>query len=241
MIDTILKDISINRILNAIKADIIFQWKQGFYLIYIIISLIYIVLLNQFSNEIVKLILPLAIYSDPSVLGMFFIGGIVLLEKEQGILMLLKVTPLRMSEYIISKVISLAIISVFSSILISFFSYKQYVNYVFLITGVILSSTFFILFGLIIITKSKNINEYIFKMVPYSLIILLPCLSLIIKDIKYIFYLFPSVAGIRLILGAYNNIGYFEVILQSAALIFINFVLSKYVIKIFEEKMVVGG
>ena len=241
MINNIVKGNSIDRIFNAVKADIIFQWKQGFHIIYIIISLIYIVSLNQLPNEIVKLILPLVIYSDPSVLGMFFIGGIVLLEKEQGVLMLLKVTPLKMSEYIISKVISLSMISVFFSIFISFFSYRQDVNYFYLIIGVTLSSIFFILIGLIIITKSKSINEYIFKMIPYLLVILFPCVSLIVTNIEYLFYFFPSVVGIRLILGAYNTIGYFEVIIQAIILIFLNIILAKYVNKIFEEKMIQGG
>lgn len=73
------------RIVNALKADILFQFKQGFYFIYIVISVFYLIILSQLSPEIIQLILPIILYIDPSILGLFFIGDILLLEKEQGI------------------------------------------------------------------------------------------------------------------------------------------------------------
>lgn len=51
------------------------------------------------------------IYSDPAAMGLFFMGAIVLLEKSQRVLNSLAVSPVKVSEYILSKVISLGVIS----------------------------------------------------------------------------------------------------------------------------------
>ena len=82
------------RILTAFKADVLFQIKQGFYFVYVILAILYLIVLSQLGQDIVKIVLPIITYIDPSVLGLFFIGGVVLLEKEQGILALLYVSPL---------------------------------------------------------------------------------------------------------------------------------------------------
>ena len=63
------------RIINALKADVLFQFKQGFYFIYIVISVFYLIVLSQLSPSVIKYILPILLYIDPSILGLFFIGG----------------------------------------------------------------------------------------------------------------------------------------------------------------------
>lgn len=63
----------VTRIYTAIKADIIFQIKQGFYFIYLILGLLYLVLLSQFDTSVVKVMLPIIVYIDPSVLGLFLL------------------------------------------------------------------------------------------------------------------------------------------------------------------------
>src|SRR5690554_5975368 len=98
------------RLLHAVWADIRFQFKQGFYLVYVLITITYLIILSFLPEEILSVGLPLVIFSDPSVLGLFFIGGIIMLEKMQGILSVLVVSPLRTTEYILSKVISLALV-----------------------------------------------------------------------------------------------------------------------------------
>ncbi len=71
------------RITNAIKADVKFQVKQGFYAVYVIITLIYMLIIYQLPDHMGEIVVPLIIYFDPSIVGFFFIGGIVMLEKRK--------------------------------------------------------------------------------------------------------------------------------------------------------------
>ena len=114
------------RILAAIRSDIKFQLKHGFYGIYAVVSIIYLIVLSFLPNEYLKYVLPTLIYSDPSGLGLFFFGGIVMLEKMQGIINYIVVTPLTTREYILSKVISLTLLAVVVSIVLSAYEDVQH-------------------------------------------------------------------------------------------------------------------
>ena len=133
------------RLLHAVLADIRFQIKQGFYLVYVIITAMYLIIMSFLPDDILAVALPLVVFSDPSVLGLFFIGGIILMEKGQGVLMVLVVSPLRTSEYILSKVISLAIVSVLAAFAITYFSHYPTVNWWLLLLSTILTSGIFTL------------------------------------------------------------------------------------------------
>ncbi len=75
------------------------------------LSIIYICIINVFPTFMREKIAIIMIYSDPAKNGIVFMGAIVLLEKSQRVLNSLAVSPVKVSEYILSKVISLGVIS----------------------------------------------------------------------------------------------------------------------------------
>ena len=70
---------------NALKNDIRFQIKYGFYFLYAFFSLIYMAVLWIMPSEYKNMTASLIILTDPAMLGIFFIGGIWLLEKREGL------------------------------------------------------------------------------------------------------------------------------------------------------------
>lgn len=231
-----------SRQLNALKADVLFQFKHGFYYIYIILTIMYIVLLGLFNQNVVKVALPIIIYTDPSVLGMFFIGGMVMLEKEQGILSLLYITPLSVKEYIISKLLSLSIISVLASIAITLICFDGRANILILLIGIVLTSIFFTLMGFIISTRAKTVNEYMVKMVPWMLLLIIPCLSMIPnllpRFINFVLSIIPSAAGLNLVMGAFSPIPLWKAALYILSLVVANTLLLKYTQRLFQNKVI---
>ena len=105
-------------------------------------------------------------FSDPSVLGLFFVGGMLLLEKEQGILQSIVVTPLRPVEYVTGKILSLSLVALFAGFLITKLSITQSVHYGLLFIGILLTSCFFTQMGILVACRSKSINAFFLKMVP---------------------------------------------------------------------------
>ncbi|TCT15374.1 fluoroquinolone transport system permease protein [Natranaerovirga pectinivora] len=225
------------RVANALKADIKFQVKQGFYGVYIVLTIVYMVILSAIPEEIRKILIPLIVFSDPSIVGFFFIGGIIMLEKGQGILQYLAVTPLRLKEYILGKVISLSILAVLAGFMITAVTYRGSVNWILLFLGVFLSSAFCTLLGFGVGLRSKTINEYFIKMIPGMLLIAVPCFSLLISHpYGIVFNIFPSVSGLKLVYGAYQGIAPLELVGNSIVLMFFTIIALNWI-----EKLMIRG
>lgn len=216
------------RTLRSIKGDIYLQIKYGFYLVYGIITLMYIVLLKQVPTMVLSFIIPFIIFSDPGVLGFYFISGLVLLEKGEGVIEYLIATPLRIKEYLISKMVSLTIISILSSLIIELFSYGVSINYPILISGIVLTSFFFILIGIVAVSKFPTINQYMLSSIFYVTILCLPLLGYFDIYHSRIFYLFPTQASLLLIKGAFAGIEGWEIIYSILYLIVMIFIAFKW-------------
>lgn len=230
------------RILNSVFYDIKFQIKHGFYSAYFIVSIFYIGILKYIPQIINKRVGILIIFSDPSVLGALFMGGIFLLERDQNTLESLFITPFRVEEYIISKVISLTIISVLSSGFIVFTTYGFTINLIAFFLGVIITSSFYTLLGLIIVVYSKNLNNYLLNLCIITVFIL-PVLEYLDLYSTSIFYLLPGKASLQLIDGAFfgiSNLNFFYSIALLASWSAIAYLLA---IRVFNRKVIlkIGG
>ena len=228
------------RLLNALRADIRFQFKQGFYLVYLLLTLVYMVVLTRFPLEFKRIAVPLTVFSDPSMVGFFFIGAIVMLEKVQGVLQYVTVTPLRSIEYLLAKVISLTMVALTAAIMIILATYSEPLNWIVLISGIILTSSFFVLYGFTAAANCSTMNQYFIKMIPYMLLIVLPCFSLIGFPYSWVFNIFPSVAGLQLVMGAFSELPLPSTLGFIAYLLLANTLMLFYVERVF-DRMVTKG
>ncbi len=231
-----------SKLSNAIKSDFKFQYKEGFFLIYLIICIIYLVILSVLPSSILPLVLSILIYSDPAGIGLFFIGGILMLERRQGIINYLNVTPLLTQEYILSKIITLSGIAVVVSLIITFFSsITESVNYFVLITSTFLTANFFTMIGILIAITCTNLNEYFIKIIPWMILLSIPCIGLIFIPYTELLSIIPSVASLQLIIGAFYGITTIKYILLTVYLLIINIKLLSVVTSRFDEAMTNGG
>jgi len=226
------------RFLHAIWADIRFQMKQGFYLVYVLITIMYLIILSFLPEDVLSVALPLVVFSDPSVLGLFFIGGIIMLEKVQGVLSVLVVSPLRTIEYLLSKVVSLALVSVLAAFAITGFSQYESVNWLILFLSTVLTSGIFTLCGIMINAGCQTVNQYMIKTIPYMLLFVLPCVTLIGFPYSWVFTIVPSVAALRLMLGAYTGINFYEAIALIVYLTGVNYLFLRWTIRVFENEII---
>lgn len=206
------------RFLNALKSDILFQFKHGFYIIYAVLTVFYVFILSYIPQDITDIVAPLILLSDPSVVGFFFIGGILMLEKNQGVLDYLFITPLHLLEYLLAKIFSLTLIAVISSMIIAYGSGILF-NPMLLISSILLISFFFTLLGFIVALKCETINQYFIKMIPSMFCLILPCFLIpVINDARIIGFI-PSIASVYLILGSFQGIQVWEFIFYTISLI----------------------
>ncbi|MCG3420659.1 ABC transporter permease [Oceanobacillus jordanicus] len=195
----------------AFLYDIKIQFRHGLYAVYMLVSLFYIIALHQIPEQYREIAGIFITFSDPGVLGFFFIGGLVLLEQNQNILDNLFITPYKVEEYIFSKALSLTVLSVLTSYIIhiSVFGVSHYL--VLFLVGVFLTSMFFTIFGLGVAVRCHTLNGFFFLSSIYSLIFLLPLLEITGMD-HFLFMLLPTKGALLLISSGFHSITTWEAI-----------------------------
>jgi len=187
------------RLKALLSQDIRFQYKYGFYFLYLIFSLLYVALLITLPATWREKAAVLLIFSDPAALGLYFMGAIVLLEKSERVLNSIAISPVKADEYMLSKLLSIAVVSTAAGLIIGFFS-KGIVNYYF-VAGVFLCSCLFSGIGLIIAARSVTLNGFILSTIPAELLISIPAFAYLFRWQSTWLLFHPGVAMIELCIG----------------------------------------
>jgi fluoroquinolone transport system permease protein len=137
-----------------------------------------------------------------------FIGALVLFEKSENVLQALVITPMKVDDYLLSKIASLTILSIISAAifitLLNIFSGIDF-NISYLAISIILTSVMLILLGFILVSRVNSINEYLLAMaVAFLGLLFPPMLHLSGLYENVIFYLWPTQASFTLFTGVFN-------------------------------------
>jgi len=187
----------------------------------------------------------LLLFFDSALVGIMFIGALVLFEKSENTLQALVITPMSTDDYLLSKIISLTILSVVSALIfmaLNFVFNGTEFNILLLILGIILTSVMLILIGFILVSRVNSINEYLLSMMMAFLGLSFPPLlhlSGIYENV--IFYLWPTQASLILISGVFTEIETWELaysIIYLVILIGLLFFLAK---KAFYKHIIMKG
>ncbi|HEX2947578.1 MAG TPA: hypothetical protein VHT96_16695 [Clostridia bacterium] len=195
------------RILNTTLHDMRFQLKYGFYFIYAVMVLFYILLIGIFPPAWKSAATVIVLFIDPAGLGFFFIGGLLLLEKGERVLDALFVSPLRVWEYILAKALSLGFISVLTGVVISVTGLGAAVNIPALILSLLTGSVLYTFFGLAAGIKARTVNQYMIITVPAELILGFPPILLLFGIKSVLLEIMPGSLILRLLqwsMGEYS-------------------------------------
>jgi fluoroquinolone transport system permease protein len=187
------------RFLSALINDIRYQMKYGFYFLYAFFSAFYITALFLCPQEYKQVVASIIVLTDPAMLGSFFIGGIWLLEKGEGLHSFWGISPLRPIEYILSKAVSLAIISTVSADIIVMIGLRATVNYFALSIGVFAGSMIFTTIGLIAASFARSVNQYMLLISPLEVIVTLPMILAVFGITHPVLDIIPGMALWRMI------------------------------------------
>ncbi|WP_019424111.1 fluoroquinolone export ABC transporter permease subunit [Paenibacillus sp. OSY-SE] len=196
----------VRRFFSSWRQDMKLQFRHHFYSAYLLISIAYIVLLRMLPDTYQAKLNVLLTFSDPSMLGFFFIGGLILLEKGQHIHDNLFVTPHSPASYIWSKTISLTCLSLISSLFIHISTFGIHQRIGAFIAGVTLTAVFFTLVGLGVAVRCHTINGFFFSSVVYSIILVLPVLEILQVYTSKLFLLFPATGSLLLLTSVFEPI-----------------------------------
>lgn len=194
------------RIASLLKQDVKYQFRNGIHLIYAVLTVLYIIILRVLPGLPRQYAGIFMLFTDTGVLGFFFIGALILLERNEQVFETLFITPLQIGEYIISKVISLTALSLVCSVLIYVFSAQVTAGGLFvLILAVFLSSVLFTILGIGFSVIAPSLNHYFM----YSLVLVAVIVPAIIEYIglfsTLFIYLLPTAGPLYMIGFSYSG------------------------------------
>jgi len=187
------------RLMAALAQDVRFQFRHGFYYVYAVLTILYIIVLRLLPDGLVHPALTVVLFTDICALGFFFIGAIVLLERGQNLTESLFVTPLRLHEYLLSKTLSFLFLSMLSTLLIMLGAWIGGQDLIWFILGVVLSAVIYTLFGLVFSARARHVNDYFVKALGLGAFLSLPLLAYLNLFQTPLFYIFPTQATLVLL------------------------------------------
>jgi fluoroquinolone transport system permease protein len=162
------------------KYDLSIQIRSGYWSVYGFLGLIYILIMFNLPFNIRDEVAVALIFTDTSVLGLIFVGALVLFEKQQGVLQSMSVTPLKLNNYLFSKVFSLTLLSAVISSLLWIIPLWSLKGYAMLLSGVILSSVVFTMFGLGFAAGANSFNQFLARVFLGSMIFSIPVVPVLL-------------------------------------------------------------
>ena len=213
---------------ELVRKDILLQWRQGFWLVYFVVSIIYIMILLNIPEENRMVVSLVMILSDTTMLGVIFIGALVLLEKQQSVIHSLFITPLEPSRYIWSKTISLSTIAITMSILIYLPVWHLSAYTILLLFNTAFTAAIFVLIGLGMAARTETINQYFGRLMMFSFLIILPVFPYLILDRHPAFLLLPYIASLDIMLGVIHPLPLWRIATDSILLLMWGYVAYRY-------------
>lgn len=200
------------RLQTAVRWDVRLQFRNGFYYAAAFIAVIMTIILWQLPQAELPTILPVFVLGNMTIGTFYFMAGLVLLEKGDGVLEGLIVTPLRQSEYLTAKLISLTLLTIVENVGIVTAVYGFHTNFLLLALGVGLMACFNILFGFIAVARYDSINRFLLPSILITLTLAMPLVDYLGFWRSPLLYLHPVQATLLLLKGAFQPIAPWQVV-----------------------------
>lgn len=166
--------------------------------------------LAKVSDAALDRLLPAFILSNLLINTFYFMAGLVLLEKTEGTLSMIDVTPLRPHEYLASKVATLVFLSILENLLIVLVARGPAFNPLPLMAGIAAGGALYVLAGFVAVSRYPTINEFLFPSFLYTLAFVPPFLPYFGLAESWWFHLHPLQAPLLLIQAAFRPIAAWE-------------------------------
>lgn len=187
------------RFINLLKNELHFGAKYGILLLYIVLTTFYVVLLSTIPQSARQTTGAILIFTDPAAMGLFFMGAVMLLEKTQRVNHALSVSPVKISEYITAKALSMLLVGTAAGTVIGI---AARANVAGVLLSVMLSSFLFSLCAIIVAVKTESLNSFMLGIVPFEIALCTPALLYLFGVIKSDLWLIhPGISAIILLTG----------------------------------------
>jgi fluoroquinolone transport system permease protein len=225
----------VKRFAASLLCDIRLQLRNGFYAASVFVTVVWAAVFSQLPRFDASGVWAGMVAGNLFITTFYFIGGLVLLERDEGSLAARSVTPLKPSEYLASKVLTLSALAAAENtvltLLLAWLGFLRFgTSLVFLILGIVLLSVILCLAGFAVIVRYRSINEFLMPSMLYVLALGLPLIEYFGLWRSPLFLLHPVQAALVLMRAAWEPLSTGQAVyglLYPAAAVFVFAVLAR--------------
>jgi fluoroquinolone transport system permease protein len=200
-----------NRLLSSLRWETTIQWRQGIYYAAAFITLMWTAILYQVPEAGIVPLLVSVLFLDLSVFGFFFMAALYYLEKGERVLEGLVVTPLRVWEYLTTKIATLTLIAIVVGAIVTLLTYGVKLNWGWYVISVAAMSVPLTLLGFAIAARYTGINEFLLPAVFFLFVMQIPLIGYFGLWDHWLLYLIPSTPGLVLLQAAFETVPQWEI------------------------------
>lgn len=178
--------------------------KNNLILISVLVTAVY-ALIFYFLKDLPNMekVLTLLVYNDPAIIGLFFIGLAVIIEKNQAVLSALFVTPMNLHVYLLSRLLSLSIIGWACGLGMGVSLLGLEFNWLHYSFGVFGTTVLFSLVGIFVVSYTSEFLLFMLKSIPLLILFSLPLFNYFNLTEAGAFYFTPMQGGLNLIANSF--------------------------------------
>ena len=199
-----------SRLWSTVQWDWRLQWRQGIMVVAALLLLVWGALFSQVDSAFLPYLLPPVLYLDLSIFGFYFMAGLLYLEKADGVLAALVVTPMRRWHSLVAKIVTLSLLGLLMSILFVGVLHRESVNWAALLIGVLLNSVLFVLASFLLAVRYDAINEFLIPSICVLALAQVPFVDFYGLWSGWPLYLLPFQSSLLLIRGAFEPLAVWQ-------------------------------
>ena len=207
------------RLGSTIKTDVVVQVRNKLYAIGIGVAVFLAVLLAWLAGaDHLPSLVPATLLLFVGGTAMLYVAGMIIFERDEGTLHAVIVSPLRTSEYLWSKILTLAVLATLESVtmvggamlILTLAGTVPWPNVPILLVGIIGISLIYTLMGIVLIVRYKKITDFLIPMAAIMSVLQLPFLHFLGLIEHPVFLAIPTSAPTMLMQGAYVPLASWE-------------------------------
>ena len=207
------------RLLTAMKTDVTVQVRNNLYSIGIGVAVLVAVMMAWLASpQQLPAVVPALLLIVIGGTTLVYVAGMIIFEKGEGTLDAIIVSPLRPSEYLWSKILTLTALVTLESVvmiggtllIMSRFEPVALPNIPLLLIGIIAIGILYTLMGIILVVRFKTITDYLMPMAAIVSMLQIPFLHFWGVIVHPAFLIVPTSAPTVLIQAAFIPLQFWE-------------------------------
>jgi len=184
------------RFLTCLLNDIRLQIRNGFYVAAGLAVVVMLLLFKQIPNLDFGTALPIVVFMNMMVGTFYFIGALMMLEKGEGTLEALVVTPMKPSDYLLSKIASLGLLTLLEASVVIGVVFGMPAHLIMVFVGTLILVMNYILLGFLMAARYDSVNEFIFPSILATCVLVAPILiDFFSSNENFLLFIHPLFGG----------------------------------------------